>query len=534
MRIVKRLKDAFHRFSCWLDLNLGPDRLTLQPRRVNDDFTVNKRLHDLRKMYRFCLKTNIAVTGGKAVGKKSFIKTFEEKRFFPIGKFLRVDICTFVEQCRDITSFRDFLDPFILKSIVTRAQQGELLGSTDDIVKGPMRIYRKPFVDIMIGVLMGVMLHTKDQWIDYVIYYLPAWEPQGINLFIIISGIIIILWRFNSLVKWIVAFWPLVRLNIKVALKRVPAEVSIIDGGVSRYKTRNSIIYVLKRMRWRIGHTVVFENLDTLGEEVFPRVISHLRALNKDTNSHVKAWKFWDIAPFRRPIRFIYIYRNDVIQLGVDTPLFDDSIEIPPAVTADNAFSELKRLFERETLYGASFPIDELYPVAPKYETHVSRYIADRRILNMIVKRFIYVYDDFVLRLEPEKPLASDIQRLFSLVLFSLFFQKEYAKIINRTSIVLTGGSGGENIDPKYRGLFKYLISNDCPISFRVNYLCMRYINPRPGSAEEDYAFYEDAYKNGDYPEALVFIERAICCNPDNMEFIKKREEILRIISSTH
>ena len=152
----------------------------------------------------------------------------------------------------------------------------------------------------------------------------------------------------------------------------------------------------------------------------------------------------------------------------------------------------------------------------------------------MIVKRFIYVYDDFVLRLEPEKPLASDIQRLFSLVLFSLFFQKEYAKIINRTSIVLTGGNGGENIDPKYRGLFKYLISNDCPISFRVNYLCMRYINPRPGSAEEDYAFYEDAYKNGDYPEALLFIERAICCNPDNMEFIKKREEILRIISSTH
>ena len=75
MKTVKILKNVFHRFSCWLNRNLGPDRLTVQPRMINADFSVNERLNHLKKIYRFSQKSNIAVTGGKAAGKKSFVNT---------------------------------------------------------------------------------------------------------------------------------------------------------------------------------------------------------------------------------------------------------------------------------------------------------------------------------------------------------------------------------------------------------------------------------------------------------------------------
>ncbi len=71
MRIVDRIKSIYHRLSHWMDRNFGPDRLTFQPRKINANPAETEALNELRKLYRSHQKTNIAVTGGKSVGKKA-------------------------------------------------------------------------------------------------------------------------------------------------------------------------------------------------------------------------------------------------------------------------------------------------------------------------------------------------------------------------------------------------------------------------------------------------------------------------------
>ena len=535
MKIIKHLKDAFRRFSCWVDYVFGPDRLTVQPRKITANSVEKDMLNDLRKLYWFSQKTNIAVTGGKAVGKKSFVRTFEASRILSVGKFLRVDIRSFAEQygdAKDTISLQSALDAYILDSIVSRAHQGELPGLNDRLIRGHERIYRKPLVAVMMTVLMIVAFRTKNQWVDYLVNYLPeTWNTQGISLVIDICCAITIIVCLISIIKSVVAFWPLRWLKIKMTLGTTPVEVSI-DDNTCQTGDWNHIVYVLKKMRWKIGNTVVFTDLDALDEETFSKTITHLRALNRITNEHVKAWKLWEIAVIRRPIRFIYVYRNDLVQLGVDTPLFDDIFYIMPTVTTDNVFYELKRAFKKEVSKGATFPIGKLFPIDSNYEVNVSKYIVDRRILNMIVKRSIQTYRDFALRIQPESPSENDIHGLFSFVLYGLFFPKDSEKFTDKTSIVFTKSSKREDIDPRYINLFEYLISNKCPKAYRISDLCMRFVGLQPSLMDEYISSYNSAYDKKDYQTALSFIEKAIRCQPDNEQLIEKREKLVHLHST--
>lgn len=534
MKIVKHLKDAFRRFYCWVDYVFGPDRLTVQPRKIIANSVEKDMLNNLRKLYWFSQKTNIAVTGGKAVGKKSFIRTFEASRILPVGKFLRVDIRSFAEQyvgAKDTISLQSALDAYILDSIVSRAHQGELPGLNDRLIRGNEKIYRKPLVAIIMAVLMMVVFRAKNQLVALVNYLPETWNTQVISLVIDICCAITIIACFVSIIKSVVAFWPLRWLKIKMTLKTTPLEVSI-DDNICQTEDWKHIIYVLKKMRWKIGHTVVFTDLDALDEEAFSKTITHLSSLNRITNEHVKAWKLWEMAVIRRPIRFIYVYRNDLVQLGVDTPLFDDIFYIIPTVTTDNVFYELKRAFEKEVSKGATFPIDKLFPIDSNYEVNVSKYIVDRRILNMIVKRSIQTCRDFALRIQPESPSENDIHGLFSFVLYGLFFPKDSGKFTDKTSIVFTKSSKREDIDPRYINLFEYLVSNRCPEAYRISDLCMRFVGLQPSLMEEYIRSYNSAYDKKDYQTALLFIEKAIRCQPDNELLIKKREKLLHLKST--
>lgn len=531
MKTIKQLKNAFRSISCWFDQHFGLDRLTVLPRKINANSGEKKMLMDLRKLYCFSLKSNIAVTGGETSGKKSFVKTFETTRWFPVGKFLHIDIIHFAEQCgntKDYGSLQTALDTYIEHYIISRARAGELPGLNDRLVRGPERIYRKPLIAFMVAFLMRKLLYTKDQWIDCIIYFLPkTWESQAIDLAIRACCVMIMIACCISIIKSVVALWPPRWITkIKATAKVSKLEVSL-DADINRSEYCQNIIYALYKMRWQIGHTVVFENLEAVGEEVFPKIVSHLCSLNKRINEYGKSWKLWDITPFRRPIRFFYIYRDDLVQLKMNKPFFDKTFRILPNVTVDNVFYELKKFFEIEVSKGAVIPIEKLFPFDPNYIAHVSKHLVNRRLLNEIVRDYIYEYEDFVSRTNTT-PSENDIHRLFSFVIYGLFFPKDRAKFASQTSILFTNESNKEDIDPQYSDLFEYLISDSCPGAYRINYLCMRFVGLCPDLLEEHIRFYKQAYEKKDYQTALIFIEKAICCQPENAQLNAAREEILQ------
>ena len=535
MRIVSWIKKLHNKFSHWTDRTFGPDRLSFQPRIITAGDVDKDVLNELRKIYRTHQKTNIAVTGGKSVGKKSTVKTFEEERFFSFGKFIHVDFREFADLYLDTADsiiLQTRVDAYLLDNITARAKQGELPGLNDQLVRGHERIYRRPLIDILLIGLIILILYSKDQLVGFICQYLPeTWKSTDIGLAVGIVCVAIIVVSCLSLIRSAIAFWPFKWLKIKVAPKTPPVELSVEDNKTGAVENKNKTIYALKRLRWKIGHTVVFDNMDVLGEEVFLKLITHLCAFNRKTNEHITSWRLWKITPLKRPIRFIYTFRDDLVQFGLDKPLFDDVIYIPPTITAVNAFHELERSFNVEISKGVVFPVNKLFPVDPNYEANVSTYITDRRIINMTVKRTIQRYKDFEKRIQPILPTENDVRGLFSFVLYSLFFPKDSSKFADNTSIVLTNSSNRDDIIQPYLGLFEYLISEKCPSEYRISFLSLRFVGLQPELKDKHLAGYHKAYASKDYSTALRQIEKAICCTPNDERLIGLREDVLKAIN---
>ena len=372
-----------------------------------------------------------------------------------------------------------------------------------------------------------------NQIIDDITKYLPdSWDLKIFNLVFSVICIGLIVLSCLRLIKIAIAFWPLNRLKIKFVSKNSEIDFAVDDNNIGSTAYQNKIIYALTVMRWEIGHTVVFENMEALGEEAFLITISHLCALNRKINENLTAWKLWNVARIKSPIRFIYIFRDDIVQPGLDKPSYDDMFYILPSLTANNAFYELEKAFNAEISNGADFPVDKLFPIDPNYEINVSRFLADRRILNITTKRSIQRYRDLAKRIQPELPTENDVHGLFSFALYSVFFQKDCSKFADNTSVVFTKSSNREDIDPKYIDLFEYLISDNCPKEYRITYLSMRFVSLQPELKSRYLEAYKTAYTKKDYYIALKQLEKAICCDPNNELLLNEHEDILQIINN--
>lgn len=311
MKIFSRFKNLFYNISCWFDRSFGPNRLSTLPRKIQFDHCTKKLLRDFRKLCYFSLQSNIAISGGESSGKKSFVRTIEKTRLLPVGKFLHIDIRQFIaefDKSKDLHSLQNELDLYVENCIISRAKSGELPGINNRLVRGPERIFRRPLIAIMIAIITGGLLSTMTLWSDWLINLLPiTFNEHAVRLAVLISSIVIIALYCLSTIKSTIALWPFRWINkIKASSKLTELEIAVGNNN-NRTEYNQTIIYVLCRLRWQIGHTVVFENLEALGDEAFPKIIAHLCGLNKRVNDHGNAWKLWDISPLKRPIRFLYI-----------------------------------------------------------------------------------------------------------------------------------------------------------------------------------------------------------------------------------
>lgn len=237
-------------------------------------------------------------------------------------------------------------------------------------------------------------------------------------------------------------------------------------------------------------------------------------------------WKLWSIRPFRIPIRFIYTYRNDVVQLKRGMYYFDKDLHIPPNVTVNNVFYELKATFQtEESKRVTKLYVEKLFPLDATYMVKLEPYLVSRRCLNEIVQNYIAQYENSISHAETE-PSANDLHKLFSFVVYGLFFPKDCAKFASRTSMVFSEKTDKRDIDPQYSSLFEYLTSSDCPEEYRIDFLCMRFVDFRPDLYNEHIQNYKEAYEKGDIKTALNYIEKARCCDPKNTELQKQWEEL--------
>lgn len=551
MDVIQKIKRFFCNICNWFDRNIGPDRLTTQPRKSQFSLDEIERIKELRKQCRFSPYRNIAIKGKQTSGKKSFIKTYEEsnwiRRCLRIGVFFHISVKDFVGEYVGAKDFRhlqmDF-DEYVWKQLHSRIHVGDIPGGTYPPIKGSHRTYIRPLFSILIAGFMAFLLYSQEQWIDIFI------SATNINklvrridanwgnsesklilwalllLIIFVCCIIIVISAYN--------LWHSIPFSkIKATAKPPSLEVDRVSGTeyeehnqvIIQERNEQAIVQALCQMRWQIGHIAVFENLEQFGKEAFLPMAVHLCNLNGKINNHSNTWRFWDISRFKRPVRFLYTY-CDEIGMGMDDKVpFDKEIYIPSQIRPGTVFAHLKEMLEIEVSKGTDIPMDKLFPFDTSYVQQLSNYLVNRRRLNIVVDRFIKKYREFS-SLTSMNPWEHDLHKLFSFVVFDCFFPKECAKFINQDIILFHAGGICEDCNPIHIGLFRYLVSDSCPEEYRIDFLCKRYIGLHPDSMENHIKRYEQAYTAKDYKTALVCIEEAICSQPENSKLRAIREKI--------
>ena len=232
------------------------------------------------------------------------------------------------------------------------------------------------------------------------------------------------------------------------------------------------------------------------------------------------------LGSIRKPVRFLYVCSEDLYNELMNKKIFEDFILIPDRLTVDNVSSVLENMLRDLRLIKS----DEPFHFDAGYISHIGKWITNYSDLHEVVKRYSAVYKSFRINLGRNKaPIEDDFKRIFGFVLYGIFFPKDIQKFNSRTSLALTLKSGEDLSiigNEEEQKLFLYL-TRECPEAYRVNYLCMRYVNFDPLLLNTHLADYENAVANADYTLALECIEKVICCDPENRTYHQMRDLIL-------
>ena len=543
MCIIKKIKNAFQSIAYWYDTSFVLDRLTTLPRKTQSTAMTKRAVKSLRKQYFFSHKTNIAITGDKTCGKKGVVKEFESSRLIKAGKFLHINVPYFMngyKGTKDIHSLEMAFNKYIEECSRSRALAGELPMAHSPGGEKAKRAFKSFLYNVMIAGVAGFLLHTKEHWqiplinilqADSLVQYInKSWGSEEIgtifNIFCFFIMIVCGVNLINTAAEYLMPKF-ISRLKFTTKLGEVEFERQS-SGGCNA--CNQMIIQDLYKIRGRIGYTVVFENLEKLGKAFIP-ITEYLCHLNKELNEQSTTWKFWNIVHLVRPIRFIYIYRDDMVQPIIGNKIFDKVISIPPLVRPSMVFNRLREMMEIEASKGAVIPIEKLFPIDPNYEINVCEYLADMRVLNEIAQNYIDKYESFY---QTDIPLwEDDVHKLLSYVLFGYFFPNERSKFTSQTIVQFSNENDKKRINPQYSNLYKYLISDDCPDKYRIDFLCKRFVSTYFRPVQDYIRRYEQAYKMGEYKTALMAVEEAICCKQEDENLRAVREIILKDLTET-
>lgn len=506
-QLINLLREMMSLIKIWYYDNCGADKIGLVPRTFVNDKIYRQLGKALEKAYRTSDVYNIAIIGNAACGKSSFIKTYEKRHTIPGGKYLYISM----GDCQNNSSNEwtmDKINDIFFSNLKAR-------GFTNKM--------KKTFILIIAGVVtfaFYMLWSYNEQWISLVPDQLKGKIDGVLSLAFIASlcmTIIIVCFSCGELLHKIKL------ANTKFTVPMLETEIELREQ-IEEVRCTDDLIGILDRVKRRIGYTVVIENMNLLEENECISIIIKLKGLNRKLNGRISGKS--KLGSIRKPVRFLYVCSEDLYNELRNKKIFEDFILIPDRLTVDNVSSVLENMLRDLRLIKS----DEPFHFDAGYISHIGKWITNYSDLHEVVKRYSAVYKSFRINLGRNKaPIEDDFKRIFGFVLYGIFFPKDIQKFNSRTSLALTLKSGEDLSiigNEEEQKLFLYL-TRECPEAYRVNYLCMRYVNFDPLLLNTHLADYENAVANADYTLALECIEKVICCDPENRTYHQMRDLIL-------
>lgn len=236
-----------------------------------------------------------------------------------------------------------------------------------------------------------------------------------------------------------------------LAVKSEHAEMAMKKAEDSTYLDRHcrELVYTLEQVADQIGGTVVFEDIDRLGENICIPIFTKLREINQLVNSRLEHEGKKRGETY---IRFLYVTNDRMTGYMERVKFFDYILPVVPTLSRRNACEKFYDLLGQvnEGL-GDDFPKGEY----PEDFDDIAAYITDYRMLFTILNEygvFCRAYRD------GNSVMWEDAVSLLALVIYKNFFPKDYSQIRQGKSRMVSGPPiEEESIEDDMLTLFRVL-----------------------------------------------------------------------------
>ena len=348
---------------------------------------------------------NIAISGPYASGKSSVIKTYEEKHHGNL-KGIHISLSYFSPNLKskikninpdDEFTFSDelMLERKIINQLIHQIDPKQI-PSTDFKVKAESETSIKIFWASIISLFLYCFIY-----IDKIL--LNKWLEGHTKLTLTFIGLLFALITFVSY-----KFIDLQnRKNLIRKLKIFQNEIDISSSecDVSYFdKYLDEIIYILDKSGLDF---IVFEDIDRYDDNL---ILSKLRELNYIYNKRQKNHKEEQKG---KPIKFIYLIKDEIFDSKERTKFFDYILPIVPVMDNSNSLGKMEDLFKSKNIY-SDFSISFL--------DTLSLYLDDIRLIKNICNEYI-IYKKKL----PHQASWFKKENLLAIIVYKNIFPEDYS-----------------------------------------------------------------------------------------------------------
>ncbi len=389
---------------------------------------------------------NIAVTGAYGAGKSSVIESYKYR--YKEIKFLNISLANFDEINQEdsenainenlgkhendkIKNVKKHKTASVKESVLEGKILNQLIHKIDSSkipqtnFKVKQKISNRNIIKLtllsLVYILSAFYMYFYNTWNNYV-EGLQGYKLLGILKFttnwsgLFISGLIL------SILSGIVVF-NIIKFeknrNIFKKLKFQGNEIEIFEKSEESYfdKYLNEVLYIFDNSNVDV---IVFEDMDRYNvNQIFQR----LREINNLINSK-------RIKEKNKPLRFVYLLRDDIFISKDRTKFFDFIIPIVPVVDSSNSYDQ----FIKHLKAGEVFEKFDEY-----FLQQISLYVDDMRILKNIYNEFM-IYNSRISTTE------QTYNKLLAIIVYKNIFPRDFSDTQNNIGFVSTLFNSKEEI----------------------------------------------------------------------------------------
>ncbi len=367
---------------------------------------------------------NIALSGPYGAGKSSILATY--KKSHSDKKFLHISFAHFQDKAKEgETPDETRLEGKIINQLIHQMPAEAIPQTHFQILKEVDRDKIKKY--LYWGVLLAALLAF--------ICFHDAWCRLVDSLSLESLRSLLGITRRKEAVLAAAAAWVVLavsglteyiflqrnqRILRKVNLKGANLDIELFGGESDSYFDRylNEVLYLFDHVD---ADAVVFEDIDRYDRNL---IFERLREINGLAN-RIREGVFEEKREERKPLRFLYLIRDDVFASKDRTKFFDMIIPVVPVMDGSNSYAMLIRLFSQ---------LEEEARPGDDFLRGVSLYIDDMRLLGNIFNEYSVYYRNY----QANNAIELNTDKLLAMMVYKNLFPQDHALLHRGTGYVYT------------------------------------------------------------------------------------------------